>query len=61
MTKNCKNCGGHVSTDFARVYGDHNNKVWHCINCIEKEDGGREALLRGAGAYPTIQEAEERL
>jgi translation initiation factor 1 (eIF-1/SUI1) len=29
----CDNCGGHVSDQFVRVFGDENDAVHACLNC----------------------------
>lgn len=43
----CRGCGGHVTSDFARVYGDDDNVAWACIHCTS-----RAALRDGAAADP---------
>lgn len=30
----CRNCGNHVTNDFARVFGDNDNIVHHCPSCV---------------------------
>lgn len=55
MSKTCA-CGSPVSDGFARVYGDNDDNVHHCIDCLDVEDGGREALRRGAGAREDLEE-----
>ena len=50
----CTYCGGFVTDDYARVFGDNENRVDDCRNCptrrpTEEEDeadDGREVLLR---------------
>jgi hypothetical protein len=32
----CRNCGAHVSENFARVYGDNSGRVHACIACVPK-------------------------
>lgn len=32
-TRNCLHCGGHVSTDFRRVYGDDDQRAHRCPDC----------------------------
>lgn len=61
MSKTCTNCGTAVSDDFARVCGDNNNEVHHCLECIESEGGNRELLRRGAPAYRDIEVAKQRI
>jgi hypothetical protein len=34
----CKNCGAHVTTQFARVFGDNEDTVHHCIGCVPNGD-----------------------
>jgi len=29
----CDNCGAHVSTQFARVFGDENGELRACLRC----------------------------
>ena len=29
----CAHCGSHVTTDFRRVYGDDDNRVYRCQHC----------------------------
>lgn len=29
----CENCGGHLTPDFVRVYGDEDGDVHRCPNC----------------------------
>ncbi len=29
----CRNCGEHVSPQFARVFGDNDDAVYACTNC----------------------------
>ena len=52
MTANtiCQNCESHVSFAFARVYGDNDNVLHRCPNCISNNDGGVELLRKGIGA-----------
>lgn len=30
----CNNCGARVSPDFARVFGDNQNDVFGCMECM---------------------------
>lgn len=45
----CNNCGGHVSEQFARVFGDNDDEVFACNDCtvlrelFEGSGGGQEA------------------
>lgn len=52
----CKNCESQITNDFARVYGDQNNEVHHCIYCLGKGDGGRNLLRHGAGARSDLEQ-----
>jgi hypothetical protein len=36
--KRCRNCGGHVTADFARVFGDNQNRVDSCPVCATLTD-----------------------
>lgn len=54
----CLNCGSHVTEDFAKVFGDQDDDVFHCINCLGREQGGRELLRHGAGARRDIEDIE---
>jgi hypothetical protein len=42
----CRNCGAHVTDDFARVFGDNQNRVYGCHECTTTPerlpDGRRE-------------------
>lgn len=38
----CRNCGTRVTGDFARVFGDNQDRVFHCHNCT----GGRHRSPR---------------
>lgn len=51
----CEHCGAHVSTDFARVYGDGDNRIHRCPNCdswIRLQKGS------GAGLDVSISDPE---
>ena len=43
----CRSCGGHVSAEFARVFGDQANEVYACLACARNG-----ALVDGAAAEP---------
>jgi predicted SprT family Zn-dependent metalloprotease len=30
----CRNCGGHVTARFRRVFGDNDGEVWGCRECM---------------------------
>ncbi|WP_438267481.1 DUF7563 family protein [Haladaptatus halobius] len=34
----CQNCGSFITRDFARVFGDNQNTVHGCLNCMSKTD-----------------------
>ena len=56
-TDMCLGCGGHVSEQFRRVFGDNDDRAHACRQCV-----GQEALLNGAAADPTnSQTTEERV
>jgi len=55
MNNECFGCGSMVTDKFAKVFGDNEDEVHHCMNCIEKEAGGSEALRWGAGATDDIE------
>lgn len=61
MSHTCENCGNAVSNNFARVCGDNQGNVYHCMNCIPEEEGGRELLRRGAAAYKDLEVAKARI
>jgi hypothetical protein len=48
----CNHCESFVTDDYARVFGDNENRVDDCRNCptlrssTEEPDDGREVLLR---------------
>jgi hypothetical protein len=60
MNKECQNCGNVVSDDFARVCGDNDGTVHHCLNCVPENVGGAELLRHGGAAYEDIEVAIER-
>lgn len=35
LDRSCRHCGGHVSKRFARVYGDRDNRVHRCPQCVD--------------------------
>lgn len=42
----CRNCGSFVTRDFARVFGDNENQVFGCLDCMtatEVKKGGARA------------------
>ena len=43
----CRNCGGRVSADFARVFGDNDGVVHRCMQCTCQAH-----LFHGGGADP---------
>lgn len=54
----CQNCDSHVTEQFARVFGDRDNNVFHCLDCVDQEAGGRNLLRKGAGAKENIDTIE---
>ena len=61
MNKECLGCGSTVSDQFARVYGDNEDNVHRCMECVDPEDGGRSLLRHGGGAYKELEEIEKRM
>lgn len=57
MGRTCNGCDGPVSDQFARVYGDNNNEVYRCLNCVE----ARTTLRHAGGAYEDEEEIERRM
>lgn len=57
----CKGCGSSVSATFARVYGDNNDEVQRCINCVDQDEGGRRILRCGGGAIKDKNEVIRRM
>lgn len=49
-TKRCQNCRSHVTTAFARVFGDNQGRVFRCRSCAERSD-----LFEGDSAVPPSQ------
>lgn len=41
---NCQNCGAFVTADFARVFGDNNDEVHGCFDCLNQT-----AMKNGGG------------
>jgi len=35
----CETCGGTVTSDFARVMGDNQNRVYRCPGCVSATGG----------------------
>jgi hypothetical protein len=56
MTKQCQNCDNVVTDAFARVYGDNNNTIYRCINCLPEDEGGRTLLRSGYAAFESEEE-----
>lgn len=46
----CSNCDGHVTPDFARVFGDRDDKVHACPECSTYAE-----LQVGAGAQEVLE------
>lgn len=49
----CLNCGGHVTEQYRRVFGDNDDQVHACPNCEEKMFGD-ERLTAGLDQLPTV-------
>ena len=60
MSKQCLNCGNTVTEAFTRVYGDNNNNVHRCMECVE-DLGGRNFLRCGGGAYEDVEKAMRQM
>ena len=45
-SRRCQCCDSHVTSDFARTFGDANNVVHRCLNC---DTFGRISLGSAAG------------
>lgn len=43
----CNNCGGFVTRDFARVFGDNGNAVHGCPDCTDMT-----GVMAGQAAQP---------
>lgn len=35
LGRRCRNCGTHVTPDFARVFGDNQDRVYRCHECAD--------------------------
>lgn len=35
LGRQCRNCGTHVTPDFARVFGDNQDRVYRCHECAD--------------------------
>jgi len=55
MSKKCQNCGSAVTEQFARVFGDEQDRIHHCLDCPE-DHIGRSELRVGAGAKSNIED-----
>lgn len=50
MSPKCQNCSRHVSSDFARVFGNNDNEVLQCNKCAgDKGEGAISHLMAGGG------------
>jgi len=47
----CSNCGGHVTEQFARVFGDRDDVVHGCVECSSFRE-----LQEGAAAGRQVTE-----
>ncbi|WP_135536978.1 DUF7563 family protein [Halostella pelagica] len=36
--RQCRNCGAYVSNQFARVFGNNQNRVYACLDCSTTRD-----------------------
>jgi hypothetical protein len=52
--KRCRNCGSTVTEDYARVFGDNDNRVHSCGNC-EQNSRGVDAKETGGIGETTIR------
>ncbi|WP_446685177.1 DUF7563 family protein [Haladaptatus pallidirubidus] len=43
----CQNCESFITRDFARVFGDNQNTVQGCLNCMSGTD-----VKAGHASYP---------
>lgn len=51
----CKSCGGFLTEDYARVFGDNENDVYDCRHCPPDEQG-RTAEESGDGEPVLLSE-----
>ncbi len=51
----CQNCGEPVLDGTARVFGDNQNRLWHCRECLSQRD-----LHNGAGFRPDYDPERDR-
>lgn len=51
----CRNCESHVLEQTARVFGDNQDRLFHCPHCLSVRD-----LKFGAGTDPDYDPAEDR-
>lgn len=49
MATECQRCGAQVSRKFARVFGDNDDTVHACTNCVPDS-----AILNGAAHNPEV-------
>lgn len=56
--RQCRNCGSHIQTQTARVFGDENDDLWHCHNC---ENITQRDMKAGAGRDPDYDPRTDRL
>lgn len=47
----CRNCGSHVTVQFARVFGDNADTVHNCMECVPNAelDDGAASSADGTG------------
>ena len=59
--KECKNCGNMVTNRFARVYGDNQNNIKRCLNCLGNGEESKKFLRYGGGAIEDEEVMAERM
>jgi len=56
----CRNCGGHVSADFRRTFGDGDNVAHRCLSCDSRPRIQAGSAAGRSVGYPDPEEQEER-
>lgn len=54
--RRCLQCDAHVTRDFARVYGDSNDRAHRCLEC---DSVSRLSRGSGAGVDPGIPDPQD--
>jgi len=54
-SEKCENCGSIVTNQFAKVFGDQNDTIHHCPDCLKDMGINRQMMQNGAGAVTDLE------